>query len=116
MQDVRVEDKNCLHKIPLNKDFIRVKKEGFFCKKSGLVLRYIKGTATLVYCGVAASKFAYKRAVDRNYAKRRMRELLHHNPPQKPGYYLLTATSSSNKIVFEDLKNDYRQLLTKIPN
>lgn len=118
MQDVLVAEKdflpNKLLKIPQAKDFVRIKKTGIFAKRSGLVVRYIPHDADAIYWGVAASKFAYKKAVDRNLAKRRLRMLVSQTPPPRPGYYLVTATSSTNKISYEQLQRDYESLVRKV--
>ncbi len=118
MQGVLVAEKDSplrkLLKIPQAKDFIRIKKTGVFAKRSGLVVRYIPDDKDIVYWGVAASKFAYRKAVDRNLAKRRLRMLISQKPPLRPGYYLVTATVHTNKISYEHLQRDYESLVRKV--
>lgn len=118
MQGALVAEKDSLLsqllKIPQAKDFVRIKKTGVFAKRSGIVVRYIPHELDAVYWGVAASKFAYKKAVDRNLAKRRLRMLVSQTPPPRPGYYLVTATASTNKIPYAQLQRDYENLVRKV--
>ena len=104
-----------IEKISQNKDFFLIKKTGFFVRKPGFILRYLSNNASDIFLAVSASKFAYRKAVGRNYAKRLLRELLRLNPPKKKGFYLLSATSSTHKIPFAQLQKDYQDALSKLP-
>lgn len=121
MQDVPQKEQDYLpkklcskaiSKLKYNREFILIKTKGFALRKPGLTLKFLKSDERK--WAVCASKFAYKQAVGRNLAKRRMREIIRQDPPLKNGHYLLLATSLTNKIPFADLKSDYRELLSKI--
>lgn len=114
IQDVHVVEKDYLHKLKYNRQFILIKKTGLSLKKSGLILKHLKTNDRDIKWAVSASKYAYKKSVDRNYAKRRLRELIRNNPPILHGNYLLSATHLTNKISFEELKHEYITLLSKI--
>ncbi|USO02511.1 MAG: ribonuclease P protein component [Alphaproteobacteria bacterium] len=116
MQDVHVAESSCLHKLKQQKNFTQIKKQGLFFRKKGLVLRYFKTDQDCINWAVSASKYAYKKAVDRNLAKRRLKEILRQNPPRIYGNYLLSVTPSTNQTDFKELTHDYLTLLSKIPH
>lgn len=60
---------------------------------------------------VNISKKTYKRAVDRNTAKRKVLAIIHNISPTINGDYSINIRSKINDIPFLDIKNDLEKIL-----
>lgn len=102
-------------RITENKDFQIVLKNGRFVHTGNFLLKYIKNTLTNSRFGFIVSTKTFKRAVDRNLVKRRLRETIRLNLGSiKDGYDIVFIIKKpALGVKYGDLEKDVLNALEK---
>ena len=102
-------------RITENKDFQIVLKNGRFVHTGSFLLKYSKNTLINSRFGFIVSTKTFKRAVDRNLAKRRFREVIRLNLDSiKEGYDIVFIIKKPALVAgYRDLERDILNTLEK---
>jgi ribonuclease P protein component len=98
------------------KDISNVIKEGVAYHSPSFTLKKLKNSSNATLFAVIVSKKVAKTAVSRNKNKRRVRECVKkqiHNIPQG-NFYIIMLKKDLKETVFEDVKNEIRELFAKL--
>lgn len=77
-----------------------------------MVIYYRAGSE--LKCGVIVSRKVDKRAVYRNKARRKLREVFRLNKPEKPGQYILIARVAIKDTQYTDVEHEFCGLVQKL--
>lgn len=93
-------------------EILEVIRKGRVYRSDYFMIRYlVKPETDVTKCAVNARKKIAKKAVVRNYARRRLKELLRKNPPVQPGYFIIIAGPLTHKVKFAELKDVYDKVI-----
>lgn len=98
----------------LNKayQFEALTKQGRTVKTENFLVRFLPKPSGGLGFAVKATKKNFKKSIDRNYAKRRLRHLIYMTKPKIHGYMVLVAHKNIIHCRYAVLLEDFNKLIT----